>query len=287
MNGDRVPRRPRLGCAVLGMMLAAWPLMAARAGVSPQDGFAPDGTYQTHLELDVYGWLPATAGNVSLGRGGDVAISQGVPSISELANVLTAAFMGTAMVRYGPWSAVLDIEHVGMSQTTALPSGPFGAARSLTTGTTMTRVAPGIGYQVYNGSAGPMPATLDALAGFAWFGSSATQEFNLTDPSGVARTESLSGSSGMVQPWAGLRGAIYPAPRWRLALSVMVQGFGVNGGIWGWGADFTATWAATKWLNLYAGARALSSGANYGADKPVISIRLLEYGPVLGIGVTF
>lgn len=287
MNGDHGTFRPRLACAVLGMVLAVLPVMAARAGVSPLDGYAPDGAYQVHVELDAYAWLPATAGNVTLGRGADVAVSQGVPSVSELANVLSGAFMGSALVRYGPWSGVLDIEHVGLSQTTALPPGRLGAARSLTTDVTMTRVAPGIGYQVYNGPLGPMPALLDAQAGFAWFGSSTTLDLNRTGLSGVERTESLSGSGGLVQPWAGLRGEVYPAPRWRLALTVMVQGFGVDGGIWGWGTEFTATWAATKWLNLFAGARALSSGDNYGADKVVRSVRLTEYGPMAGIGLTF
>lgn len=275
------------GVAGLGLVTAALRAPPAWAGVSPQDGYGPDGSYQTHVEVDLYAWLPATNGTVRLGRGTDVTISQGVPTLSQLSNVLTGAFMGSALVRYGPWSGVLDIEHVGLSQTTTLAPGRFGVARSLKTDASMTRVAPGIGYQVYNGAAGPFPARLDAQVGFAWFNSGTTLDFSRSGPSGMEGGASVSGGGGLVQPWAGLRGELYPGPRWRLTLTAMVQGFGVNSGIWGWGTAFDATWAATKWLNLFGGVRALSNGNNYGPGKPVSSIRLTEFGPVIGAGLSF
>ncbi len=280
-------RRNRISAAGLAALLVAFLAWPAQAGVSPQDGYGPDGSYQTHVELDFYGWLPGTSGNVALGRGADVSVSQGIPTVSELANVLTGAFMGTGRVRYGPWSGVLDIEYIGLSQTTGLTAIRPGVTRSLTIDSSMTRIAPGIGYQVFNQALGTIPATLDAQAGFAWFGTSTTLNLDSVGPFGTARTTSVSGSGGLVQPWMGLRGAIYPGPRWRLELGVLVQGFGVDGGIWGWGSEFAVTWAATKWLNLYAGFRALSSGQNYGGEGEIRSIRLIEYGPLLGIGFTF
>jgi hypothetical protein len=273
--------------ATIGIALAAL-APPAHAGVSAVDGYGPGGTYQVHVELDLYGWLPATAATINLGNSAQKNISQGIPSVSELTNVLDGAFMGAALVRYGPWSAGLDVDWVSISQTNGLAPDALGLPRSLKTSTSVVRVAPGFGYQVYNGIVGHLPTTLDGQAGFAWFESDATLDLDRTGPTGAQRISSLSFNGSFVQPWLGVRGAIYPGPRWRLVLEAMVQGFGVGGGgSWGWGTHFTATWAATNWLNLFAGFRALASGRDFTESEKLSSLRVVAFGPLVGLGFSF
>jgi hypothetical protein len=273
--------------AAIGIALAAL-TAPAHAGVSAQDGYGPGGAYQVHVELDFYGWLPATGATINLGNGAQKNISEGIPSVSELTNVLDGAFMGAALVRYGPWSAVLNVDWVSISQANGLAPDALGLPRSLKTSTSLVRVAPGFGYQIYNGIVGQLPTTLDGQAGFAWFGSDATLDLDRAGPAGAQRVSSLSFNGTFVQPWLGVRGAIYPGPRWRLALGAMVQGFGVGGGgSWGWGTDFTTTWAATNWLNLFAGFHALASGRDFSDSEKVSSLRVVAFGPLVGLGFSF
>ena len=164
----------------------------------------------------------------------------------------------------------------------------LGNPRSLKTGTSLVRVAPGFGYQVYNGIVGHLPTTLDGQVGFAWFASDSTLGLDRTGPLGTERVSTLSFNGTFVQPWVGIRGAIYPGPRWRLALGAIVQGFGVGGSeSWGWGTDFTATWAATSWLNLFAGFHALSGGRDFADSEKVSSLRVVTFGPLVGLGFSF
>lgn len=104
---------------------------------------------------------------------------------------------------------------------------------------------------------------------------------------GQERFASFSDTSSFVQPWVGLRAAVRPWPRWPFEVGALAQGFGTGGGVWGWGASATATWAMTRWLNLTAGFRALSSGRNFDSARMVRSVNLTAYGPVLGVGFTF
>lgn len=116
----------------------------ARAEVSAQDGYGPDGTYQLHVELAPYLWLPATNARLVLGRGATQDIATGVPGISQLTNVLTGAFTGTGLVRFGPWSGELDIDYIGASQSKGLPPAPLGLSRTLSLDVSTVRVAPGL-----------------------------------------------------------------------------------------------------------------------------------------------
>ena len=292
-DGRGRPRRWRAVAGALATMLAVLPNMPAHAEVSPQDGYGPDGAYQVHVELDGAAWIAGTRGDVKLDGGAEVPVGQGVPPLSQLANDLTGAFVGSALLRYGPWSAVLNADHVGLTRVTGLSPTAYGLSRyltlsrTLTTDSTMARVAPGIGYQVFNGLAGPLPMTLDVQAGLAWLGTSEALTLRVTAPLGYSRSIGTSGGGGLLQPWTGLRADLYPAPRWRITLGAMAQGFGVDGGVWGWGADATLTWAATRWLNLFAGFHALESEDNYPKGKAVQSVRLTELGPLFGIGLTF
>ncbi|MGE4049397.1 MAG: hypothetical protein AB7F35_31485, partial [Acetobacteraceae bacterium] len=83
--------------AMAAFVLAATP--PAVAGVSPRDGYAPDGSYDLRVELAPYIWVPAVSGDAKLGNGASLAFSQGIPSVSKLRNVLTGAFMGDARLR--------------------------------------------------------------------------------------------------------------------------------------------------------------------------------------------
>ena len=106
--------------------------------------------------------------------------------------------------------------------------GPGGNFGHLSLSASYVRVAPGFGYQVYNGALAGLPLTVDARVGFACFSWSA-KATSLLDPVGV------SPGGSFVQPWLGFRASLYPAERWRVELAALGQGFGVSGGSWGWG----------------------------------------------------
>src|SRR3954453_15397908 len=99
--------RPWHGGVVALLLLLG--LQPARAGVSPQDGYTTDGAPKLFIELAPYLWLPASNAQATLRNGATEATSAGVPSVSQLTNVLTGDFMGLGVLRYGPWSAELDI----------------------------------------------------------------------------------------------------------------------------------------------------------------------------------
>src|SRR5690348_10110435 len=117
---------------VAAIVLVLLGLLPAQAEVSAQDGYTEDGAPKLHIELAPYLWLPASNAQVTLGNGATAATSAGVPSLSQVTNVLTGAFMGLGVLRYGPWSAELDIDYVGASQDKGLPPDVFGRPRSLT-----------------------------------------------------------------------------------------------------------------------------------------------------------
>jgi hypothetical protein len=289
--------RPRLLAALatgagLCLALASTPVGAE---VSPFDGYSgPGGAYQVHVELAPYLWLPANSTTFTLGRGaafvkgGDnLSISSGVPSVSNLVSSLTGAFLGYGLVRYGPYSAELDIDYVGAKTSIAAPTGPLGVSRSLTANVSFTRVAPGIGYEVYNGQLGGVPVTVDGRVGFSWMQANASLDLDDTGPLGRLRIDSISADSSFAQPWVGLRGDIYPWPRWRFELAALGQGFGVDGGVWGWGVTATGAWAATSWLNLIAGFSALNSERYFSSRAVVKSVAMTNYGPLIAFGFTF
>ena len=283
----RKMNRNRLAVAVLCCVLVAIGAGTTRAEVSAQDGFAPDGSAQLHIEIAPYAWIPATGGSIKLGSGAAVNIGQGMPTVSQITSALKGAFIGFGQARYGPWSGEIDFQWVSAATSKDLSPGPLGVSRSLNLRTSLVRVAPGIGYEVYNGAIGSVPATLDARVGLAWFQMSETLNLDATGQLGRQRVSTLSDSSSFAQPWVGFRVAIYPWPRWRFEVGGLVQGFGVNGGSWGWGASADATWAATDWLNLIAGFRALNTERFPGSSRAVRSVNLTAYGPLIGLSFTF
>ena len=287
------PRSRLMGRALAALACAAVVAslhpIAAQAEVSANDGYAPDGSYEWHVELAPYAWSPATSAHVRLGNGASANIGAGIPTVSRLRNVVTGAFMGFGLVRYGPWSAQVDVDYVSLSQTKGLGPGPLGViGRTLDLSTSLVRVAPGFGYEVFKGALGSVPATLDGQVGFAYFTSNTSLALSRFGPFGGALPGSTASSdTSFVQPWLGFRAAIYPWPRWRFELTALVQGLGVSGGSWGWGAGAYATWAATKWLNLVGGFRALNSTNNERSSAIIRSLSVTAYGPLLGLDFTF
>lgn len=279
--------RKRLAALALASALVMLGPRIALAEVSAQDGYGPNGTYRVHVDLVPYVWLPAVSGEVKLGNGASANINQGVPSVSDITSKLKGAFIGAGLVRYGPWSAEIDIQYIAADENKNLPTGFLGISRSLQVSELLVRVAPGFGYQVYNGALGQIPTTVDVRAGFSYFASNAELELNANGPLGRQRISTVSANGSFVQPWLGFRADIYPWPRWRFELGALVQGFGVDGGVWGWGTSLTASWAATHWLNLIGGFRALNTGRNLDSSAVVHSLSLTGYGPVLGMEFTF
>jgi len=277
-------------CAVtLGLaVLANGPAKAQY--FSNRDGYTPDGAYRVQVELSPYIWLPATSGHVGFASAAVANrfsgnFSTGVPSVSELADSLHAAFMGAGILRYGPYSGELDIQYVDASQSKTFFTGPRGVVLRANASTSLVRVAPGVGYQVYSGDIYGVPVSADARVGFAYFSTSSSLK-------GEASLHGeVSNSSSFAQPWIGARFSIIPAPRWRVELGALLQGLGVDGGSMGWGASLIASYAMTDWAAISLGFRALSSERDIGNDNGRVSgqrsLLLTAYGPVLGVSFRF
>jgi hypothetical protein len=265
-----------LGATALAGMLAAAP---AHAGVSADDGYTGSGAPEVHVELTPYIWLPATSAHFNLGPRGDISRSalSGIPTASELEDSLHGAFMGNGLVRYGPWSAELDILWVDAAGDHTTEPDRRGHSFGLHGSISLTRVAPGFGYEIVKSAIGSVPVTVDLRAGFAafWWNGSLSSTQNLFG--------GQSSSDSFIQPWLGGRVNFYPAPRWRVSLAAAAQGLGVDGGSWGYDAALLVSWAATDWLNLTGGFRAIRTSRIDGAK----TIDATVYGPMLGVGFSF
>ena len=259
----------------------------ASAQFSARDGYAPDGSYKLQFEVTPYLWLPATSASYSIGLRGGTSGSggTGIPSAAELRDSLHGAFMGFGLVRYGPWSGEIDIEWVSASQGKQLTTSRLGVPVNLSLSASYVRVAPGIGYQVISTEVAGMPMTVDARVGFAWL------SWNAKIGSERDLLGSASDNGSFVQPWLGTRLSIYPARDWRVDIAALAQGFGAGNGSWGWGASAIASYAATDWLTVSGGFRALNSSRNddnagiTGTGKR--SLNFTAYGPILGVGFRF
>jgi hypothetical protein len=272
------------GCAAIAVVLAAltW-CSAAQAQFSARDGYTADGQWRVQTELMPYVWLPATSATAHLGppdAGRTVSINAGVPSASQLSSVLDAAFMGAGLVRYGPWSVELDMQWINASTTHDRPVPGSLATIRTDEAASLFRIAPGLGLQVVASEIAGVPVSLDARAGFSYDTVGAS-----TNPSRLA-LHGFSRNSSFVQPWLGLRFDVYPSPSWRIELGALAQGFGIDGGSWGWGASAIVSYLVTDWLDLSLGFRALNTQRFGGRDEQR-SLNLTEYGPLIGMGFRF
>jgi hypothetical protein len=285
---------------LVGAALVSIPLAIgsgpASAGVSAQDGFAPGGSPQFHFELVPYAWLPWVSGKVTVGNGAvpgalavaaaPIVLNQDVPTASNLSSSLNAAFMGYGLVRYGRWSTEFDLNYVRGSQSATLGPGIVTSARSIAVGESLTNVAPGLGYEMFNGHLGSVPATFDWRAGFSWTKWNSSTNFALTGLDGTQHNFGISDHRTVVLPWVGVRGAIYPWPRWRFQAEIAGNGFGVTG-VWGWNGNIGATWAATHLLNLSLSFRAISLSRSSSAGQAIQATTMTGYGPIFGVGFSF
>ena len=270
---------------LLAMAAASlFPGFASAQFFSTKDGFNPDGTYRVQVELMPYVWLPAVSGSAHLGTS-TVDVARGIPSAAQLKDTLTGAFIGAGLVRYGLLSAEIDIQYVSARQSRTLPPDILGRSRSVTESGSLTRVAPGIGLTAASGEIAGIPAMLDMRAGVAWFQWDAKVEANRDLFGGASAGDTF------IQPWLGTRASFFPTPRWRVELAGMVQGLGLDGGSWGWGASALASYAITDWVNVTLGYRALDSSRAEGTGQYPLpdrrSLSLLAYGPFIGFGFRF
>ncbi|SHF42163.1 Outer membrane protein OmpA [Acidocella aminolytica 101 = DSM 11237] len=285
------PHIASVACFVLALWLAASVGMAARAQYfSNRDGYTSTGAYRVQVEVDPYFWWPGFAGSVNYAT--PIADSRmlsafntGLLSPIDIAHILHAAFIGDGLVRYGPYSAEMDLQYISVSQSQDLPSGPLGDNLRLKSALQLLRIAPGFGYQVYAGNVYGVPTSVDARAGFSFF--SASQSY--TGEEELAGRSSTN-NTNFVQPWIGTRADFIPGPRWRIELAALVQGFGVDGGSWGWGASGTISYAVNDWLSINLAARALDT-ERLGLSRDTLGVRrslhITTYGPIFGVGFRF
>ncbi len=267
--------------------LAAVAAQPARAQYfTNHDGYTDSGQERVQLEISPYLWLPATSGNIGFSRqaianniSGD--FSTGIPSISRLASSLHFSFMGAGLLRYGPFSVETDLQYISAFGSKTLFTTPRGGLGRVRLNFSYVRVAPGLGYQVYSGDVLGVPTSVDARVGFAYF-----EHWENLNGEGIL-TGRVSGTGNFIQPWVGTRIDFIPAPNWRIELAGLGQGFGINGGSWGWGASAILSYAVSSWFDMDIGYRALKTEREQGnAETRAASGRTLNltaYGPVVGV----
>lgn len=275
----------------LALCLAALASTQARAQYfSNRDGYTDTGGYRVQVELGPYLWWPGATGTVNFAT--PIANSRlpgdfntGLLSPSDIAHVLHAAFIGDGLVRYGPYSAEVDLQYLSASESQDLPPGPLGRDLRVNSALQLLRVAPGVGYQVYAGDVYGVPTSVDVRAGFSFFATwqSYTGEEDLAGLS-------TGNNTSFVQPWLGTRADFVVSPHLRIELGGLVQGFGVDGGSWGWGASGAISYAVNKWFSVILAARALDS-ERLGLGNNTLGVRrslhVTTYGPIIGVGFRF
>jgi hypothetical protein len=255
-----------LACAALGPARAQY--------FTNHDGYAASGAYRVQVELAPSLWLPAASGTLAFARPsteGHVS-NAALPSLS-LDATPHAAFTGDGLVRYGPYSAELDVQYLSATDDQMRPAELAAS---------YVRIAPGLGYQLYRGKLFSIPSSLDARAGLSYVES--WQELQNTE-------NPASHSLDVVQPWIGTRIDFVPANNWRIELAGLVQGLGAGNASWGWGASGLISYAVNDWCAVGLGYKTLNTEHNAGnrgiggAPKP--GLNLTGYGPMLGVTFRF
>jgi len=177
------------------------------------------------------------------------------------------------------------LQYLSASESQDLPPGPLGRDLRVNSALQLLRVAPGVGYQVYAGDVYGVPTSVDVRAGFSFFATwqSYTGEEDLAGLS-------TGNNTSFVQPWLGTRADFVVSPHLRIELGGLVQGFGVDGGSWGWGASGAISYAVNKWFSVILAARALDS-ERLGLGNNTLGVRrslhVTTYGPIIGVGFRF
>jgi hypothetical protein len=251
---------------------------------SNKEGYASDGTYQFHVELIPYLWLPALHATIGLKRppGASISINRPSPTVSHLVNSLNGAFVGDMLLRYGPWSAEVNVDWISAHQSRTFPALPGGREDKLKLDDSVVYVAPGIGYQIIPDFA-PDQLSFDIRAGVSYFETSASASFT-GSPLGGANV-----SYSFVQPWVGFRADYYPSPHWRIDLRAAGTGLGVDGGVWGWNALLGGSYLITRWLDVSLGFAALGTDRHprVRRDGSSRELSVTAYGPLAAVGFRF
>jgi hypothetical protein len=267
-------------CVAIGAM-SAEPVSAQL--FSNGEGYSPDGTYRVHVEVTPYLWLPALSASIGLRRpaGTDVSVNRPRETVSQLVNSLNGAFAADSIVRYGPWSAELNIFWVSADQSKTFPRLVNAPEVKLKTSNSTVFVSPGVGYQIIPNFA-PETLSFDVRAGFSYFETSAAAKLDLSSE-GEAQV-----SYDFVQPWLGVRADYYPSPNWRIDLASAVTGLSVDS-VWGWNARLGISYLIARWVDASLGFAALGTDRSLHRreDGSSRSVRLVAYGPVAGFGFRF
>lgn len=280
---SRVARTATLAIAVTALASAF--VHPAAAQFSAREGFTADGAAHWSFEVSPYLFLPHIDATIGLAHPAifDVSVNQQRPTTSKLVSSLSGAFTGDSLVRYGNWSAELDIFYVAASTTKTFPPLlPNGPGASLKADVSGVLVSPGIGYQVLPTDASSQLA-LDLRAGLSYNSISADASFARSLLGGVSY------STDFVQPWLGARLSFYPTPKWRLTGAAALTGLGVDGGAVGWNGQLKVAYLVTSWADVSLGYAATQTRryGNAGLNGESRSIDLLAYGPMAAIGFRF
>jgi hypothetical protein len=250
------------------------------------DGYTPDGAYQLNVEVDPFGFLPHAAASASgLGPRGRAGLSGSIGPW-QIVESLKGALFATGVVRYGPYSAELNIDWVDLSQGKSIAVPRLGTSVHLSGSASAVLVSPGIGYQVYRGAIALAPISVDVRAGFNYFSWSASASTAADVLGGVG------GSGDKVTPWIGVRADLFPMPNWRVRFAGDISGLGTNNDNWGWTTSLTLTYLVNNWFDVSIGMTALGT-AGVGDHVNLIgnthqrSLHTVQYGPVIGVGFRF
>jgi hypothetical protein len=277
----------RLLLGTVALLVSVALARPAAAQFSAREGFAADGTSHFSFELTPYLFLPNIHATIGLNHppGADLTITQGRSTVvSKLSASLTGAFVGYGLMRYGDWSADLNVFYVsGETKNSFAPLLPNRNGFTIKNTTSLTLISPGFGYQVLPTDASSKVA-LDAQVGFSYNEMSASSSF-----SDGQFYRKFSTSPNFVQPWIGARLSYYPTPDWRITVNAAVTGLGVDGGAVGWNARAAVSYLVTNWFDVTLGYAALETrrNASAGPQGENRNVDFLAYGPVVAMGFRF
>jgi hypothetical protein len=141
---------------------------------------------------------------------------------------------------------------------------------------------PGLGVQGLPVDA-DLPFMHDVRTGFSCVSTDAATRFENSRFGGISHTGPL------VEPWPLLRGTWIISPDRRFTAEAAGTGFRANGGAWGWNGRVGVACLVTSWLDVSLGydgfQTTLPSGS--AAAGQAQALRLLSYGPIVGIGLRF
>ena len=268
--------------AVLFGLLCAQPAMAQ---FSAREGLSSDGSPRFSTELQPFIWLPHTDAHIGLGNrpGNDLTVNLPRPTIADVVGSLDGAFSCACLVRYGNWSAEVNIEYVALSSSEFVgPILPGGTGGTLNEHLSLFYISPGIGYRVLPTST-TSKLSLDVRAGFSYSEVSVSAAFARDRFGGVSH------STNFLQPWIGERIDYYPSPKWRLENSFAITGLGVDGGAVGWNGRVGVSYLISSGFDVSAGYLGSQTFRNKtaGPNGENNNLNLLQYGPYMAVGFRF